>query len=350
MRCWFRRLAWVLGLALLGTSVVWARQVMSSAPPTPAAEPPPPKCRSIVSFGHVDVEQGVASLSPAQPGQVLAVLVCEGATVKAGDELLRLDDSLARARVRAARADLTAARKQWEEARRLPAQNEHRLAQQKAAVEAARHRLAGARHLLERKRELARDRLVSAAEVKIVSESVAELEAAEKAEVEKLEALKLVSPATSIARAEADVEAKEANLELASKVLDQHVLRAPANGTVLRILTSPGEQLGPQSRQPPVLFCPATPRIIRAEVEQEYAHRISIGQIAGIEDDTQGGNTWQGKVVRISDWFTRRRSILLDPLQFNDVRTLECILEVPPGGAPLRIGQRVRVKITRAAE
>jgi hypothetical protein len=48
-------------------------------------------------------------------------------------------------------------------------------------------------------------------------------------------------------------------------------------------------------------------------------------------------------VVEISDWFTHRRSILLVPMQLNDVRTLECIIDLDQSGADLRIGQRVRV-------
>jgi len=32
-------------------------------------------------------------------------------------------------------------------------------------------------------------------------------------------------------------------------------------------------------------------------------------------------------------------------LQYNDVRTMECIVELAPGQAPLRIGQRVRVML-----
>jgi hypothetical protein len=84
------------------------------------------------------------------------------------------------------------------------------------------------------------------------------------------------------------------------------------------------------------------------EVEQENAARVFIGQPAEIEDDSRTGGRWKGKVVRVSDWFTHRRSMLLEPTQFNDVRTLECILEVEPGEEakgtlPLRIGQRVRV-------
>jgi hypothetical protein len=37
--------------------------------------------------------------------------------------------------------------------------------------------------------------------------------------------------------------------------------------------------------------------------------------------------------------------MLQEPLQFNDVRTLECIVQLDPGQPALRIGQRVRVTL-----
>jgi hypothetical protein len=85
-------------------------------------------------------------------------------------------------------------------------------------------------------------------------------------------------------------------------------------------------------------------RIVRAEVEQEFANRVSVGQVAKIQDDGTGGGEWRGQVVRISDWFPQRRSVQMEPMQFNDVRTMEVVIRVEPGGKePLLIGQRVRV-------
>jgi hypothetical protein len=54
-------------------------------------------------------------------------------------------------------------------------------------------------------------------------------------------------------------------------------------------------------------------------------------------------------VIRVSDWYTHRRSILQEPFQLNDVRTLEWLIALDPGQQPLRIGQRVRVTITTVA-
>ena len=55
-------------------------------------------------------------------------------------------------------------------------------------------------------------------------------------------------------------------------------------------------------------------------------------------------------VTTMDEMFSRRmaqrRLILPDPSAFHDVRTLECLIEIDAGQAPLRIGQRVRVALS----
>src|SRR5205085_5568342 len=65
-----------------------------------------------VGFGFVDVEHGVVSLYPVQPGRVTEVLVEENAEAEPDAPLFRVDDALARAQADAARADLEAAEEQ----------------------------------------------------------------------------------------------------------------------------------------------------------------------------------------------------------------------------------------------
>jgi hypothetical protein len=125
----------------------------------------------------------------------------------------------------------------------------------------------------------------------------------------------------------------------------EHDVYAPADGTILRVLANEGEILPRQSNLPAVQFCPHGERVIRAEVQQEWAAKIAEGQSAVVEDESRGGYQWRGKVTRVSDWFTHRRSMIQEPFQYNDVRTLECLIALEPGGRPLRIHQRVRVTI-----
>lgn len=298
----------------------------------------------IVCFGHVDVEEGVASLYPLVAGRVTAVPVRENTEVKAGDELMRLDDQLAELRVKEAEADYEASAEQREQADKLKDQHKFKMAQQKAALEAVGERLAGAREILKRKTDLEAAQHGSKREVLAATAAVKELEAVQKVEINKLEELKLNDPEAAIRRAQSDLDAKKSRLEQARRGVKECVLIAPADGTVLRVLVRPGEILGPQPRQPAIVFCPKGPRVVRAEIEQEYAGRVILGQAATIQDDTTASVTWHGKVMRISDWYTHRRSVLQEPFQFNDVRTLECIIALDKDKG-LRIGQRVRVVV-----
>ena len=88
-RC-LRRL-WLLGLLLLGVSVGGTGWILhsragagqSGAKPKEEA-PPSSSLASVACFGHVDVEDGITSLYPSQPGRVERVNVKEGQEVKAG--------------------------------------------------------------------------------------------------------------------------------------------------------------------------------------------------------------------------------------------------------------------------
>jgi HlyD family secretion protein len=175
---------------------------------------------------------------------------------------------------------------------------------------------------------------------------VAEAEAGVAAREKELELARAMSPAPLVRKAQLNVQAKRAQVQKATEDVEAHQLKAPTKGRILRRLAHEGEALGASPKLPAVIFCPAGERIVRAEVEQEFAGLVRVGQKATIEDDANGAGTqWRGKVTSISDWYTHRRSILLEPLQYNDVRTLEVVLKLDDPKSQLRIGQRVRVML-----
>jgi HlyD family secretion protein len=342
-------LALHLGLVTLIASTVGAGWVISHsrAGHSPTV-PPDPAEPALVCFGYVDGPVGVTALVPLVAGRVTRVEVKENEPVKAGSVLIRLDDRLAQFRLRQVEASLAAAREQLTQARKLPRQQQIKLAQQRAAIEAVKYRIQGAQAVLARKRRQAEKEVLSLTDADVAEALLHEVEALCQVETGKLSELELNDPDAGVRQAQAEVDAKEAQLNEARTAVEEYALKAPADGTVLRVLVGPGDVVGAQPKQPAVIFCPGGRRIVRAEAEQEFARSLAIGQAASIRDDSNGEGSWAGYVIHISDWYTQRRSVMPEPLQHNDARTLECIIEMDASQPAVRIGQRVRVTLRPA--
>ncbi|MGE3807304.1 MAG: HlyD family secretion protein [Gemmataceae bacterium] len=325
-----------LSILLIHRSPTGGRAVASSRPEPAIA---------LIASGHVDMEHGVVSLYSKLPGQIVDVLVAENDSVKAGTILVQLDDHATRLRLQRAESDLAAATQKLAEADRLPAQHAARIEVLEGGVAAAQSKVEAARLLLQRQRDLVKMKLVDRMQAETAEATLHEAEALLQTEEARLRELRLANPEAEIAMARAAHEASQIQVELARQAVADCQIKAPIDGSILRVLVGAGDMLGVSAPQPAILFCPAGKRIVRAEVEQEFASRVAVGQSALIQDDALGGGTWHGKVARVSDWFTQRRSVIQEPLQLNDVRTLECIVALDEGQPPLRIGQRVRVKI-----
>jgi multidrug resistance efflux pump len=344
-----RRFFWILGLLLLVGTLLGATWFLNYAPagnPSPApsgAAERPIGPESVVCIGYVDVEPGLTPLHPTQPGRVAAVHVKEGDTVRKGQLLLTVDKTLPSAQLAEAKAGLAKAKAGREDVVMLQNLQAQKLAQQEKAVEAARAKARVQAQDLAATKRLFDLKQAGEEKYRAAQEEAKFLKALAEVEERKLEEVKAFDFGPKLRAAEAEVKIQEAVVAKASEALAQHDVHAPANGTILRLSTTVGEPLGREYRQPAMTFCPDLPRLVRAEVLQEWADRIAVGKPAIIEDDTRAGPQWTGRVTQVSDWFTQRRHRLLEPFQMNDVRTLECLVAVNPGGRPLRIGQRVRV-------
>jgi multidrug resistance efflux pump len=155
----------------------------------------------------------------------------------------------------------------------------------------------------------------------------------------------LAQPANLVAAAEAEVSAAGARLKQARLNLKECVARSPVDATVLRVRTAVGQWAGVRPELPALQLCPREELIVRLEIQQQYAAQVRVGDAASVEDDPATGRTWQGTVLRLSDWITRRRSRSLEPFELNDVHTLEALIRIHPEPKDVRIGQRVLVRI-----
>ncbi len=301
----------------------------------------------VVCTGYVDLEHGVRSLAPLRPGRVAAILAKENEHVEAGTPILRLEDQDAKFQVETAKSAVTAAEIQLEEAYKLQEQQRARLAQQQAALEAAGFRVHAARQMLRNVEDQLKKNLVSSEEVSMRRDEVKALEQQELAQREKLAELKTIDPTLAERKARAQLKLSQIQRDQAQHQLDECILKAPAAGTVQRITVGAGDIVTGNPAQAIVRFAPDEAPLVRAEVNQEFADRVRVGQKAVIRDDARSGASWRGKVERIAGWYDKRRPTTQDPSAFTDVRTVECLISIDPGQPPLRLGQRMRVMIGR---
>jgi multidrug resistance efflux pump len=342
---------WLVGFAALAVSLGGAGWMMrTNAGPTLAPVPGGANTAALHCIGHVDVPDGVSFPYPAAPGRVVEVKAREGQAVKAGDVLFRVDDRAPRDDFDRAENAVGAAKVGIDKAANARKKHEQMVLAQEQAIDAANLTVKTAQIVVNKKRSLLKSNNTLPEDVTAAENDLDKARAGVKAEEAKLAALKLAVNDIAFEErlATSDVADKQKLLAKAQLALDECDVKAPADGTVLRLDVRQGDLLGAQPKSPPLIFCPAGQRIVRAEVEQEWADRVQEGQVASIEDDTGNGSgpKWAGKVVRVGDWMAHRRSILPDPSQFHDIRTLECVIALDPNQPPLRIGQRVRVALS----
>ena len=170
-----------------------------------------------------------------------------------------------------------------------------------------------------------------------------------KFEQAKLNALKKTDPNVLVDKAKAGVEQADAVAQKARTAVDLCTVKAKNAGVVEQITIDRGTVLGISTRTPALWLIPDGPRVVRAEVEAEFAHRVTtkmINREVVIYDNTDPKITYKGKFLRVSGSFLSKRSAG-ENLLGNDTKVLEAVVEVadpsPEGLPPLRIGQKVKV-------
>ncbi len=341
------RLFWILGLVLLVGTLVGAGLAFNSQPTASLNSSSTAEPKSLIALGFVDGEHGVTKLYPLMGGRVVKALA-EDTKVAKGDPVLWLDDELARHKLEEAQADLKSSLALLERAKLLEPQHKLKITQQQAAIASIALKRKSAKNELDSKLEAAKQGIdINKNLLQSMEQTVQQFDELGKAEQAKLDELKLIDTNIDIRRAEADVAAKKAQAAAAQWALDQTKLYAPSDGLVLRNHVSQGEVLGGSATRPAIEFLPKGDLIVRAELLQEWANRVKLDQAVDIADDTYDGQKWKGKVYFLSPWFAQKRNVIIEPFMYNDVRYRECLVRVAPEGEgpPLRVGQRVRVRI-----
>jgi multidrug resistance efflux pump len=338
-----------LGVILLIASIGFPAWYYTRPTPQPTDTGPSLAELDVVCTGRVDIDGTTISLSPSQPGRVVALFVKETAVVKKGDPILKIDDAVYLGAVREAKAAVKAVDAEIEAATFRVKQHPDKITLQEKKVEAALAEVASAEKQLEQLTEKSKlTGNVTKADVDTFAAKLKSGKILADAEKLQLEQLKKIDPNLELKALTAKKETADAAVERAEKAVAECLLKAPSDGTILRLQVAVGATIAPTSPIPMILFAPSSQMIVRAEVEQSGLGRVKEGMKAAIKDDARSDSpTWTGKVRSIAGWVAQKRSILLEPGELNDVRTTEVIIELDPSKEPLRIGQRMIVRITK---
>lgn len=341
-------LIWV-GVILLIASIGGPAWYFTRPTPPPSDTGPALADLDVVCNGRVDIDGTTFSLDPALPGRVVELYAKETAVVKKGDPILKMDDATYLGAVKEAKAAVKAVEVEIETAELRVKQHPDQIVLQEKKVEAADAETAAAQKQYEQLEEKAK--LTSQVTKSDLEAFAAKLKSGKllvDTERLQLDQLKKLNPKLELKALLAKKETADAAVERAEKAVRDCVLKAPSDGTILRMQTAAGATLAPGLPVPMILFAPNSQMIVRADVEQSALGRVKEGMKASVRDDSRTDSpTWTGRVRSIAGWVAPKRSILLEPGELNDVRTTEVVIELDGSQQGLRIGQRMQIRITK---
>jgi multidrug resistance efflux pump len=318
----------------------------------------------VIGFVDTDPQPATYGLPPImQSGLVVRVFVKEGQEVKAGDPLFAFDASIPAAKLETQLATRDRVKVKVDEAKQALDQYAKKVELQKKVVEIAQDKIgltaAAYKNVEKNKREffatggstgatlerrIENDPDLFDLNIKhVLAKKDHDLQTAVLADLEA------ARPDLAIKLAEAGLKEADAAVAEAKAAVDLCTVKAHVAGTVEQIHVSAGTTMGVGTRGTAVSLIPAGPRIVRAEIEGDFAHRVGEdkkGKEVTIQDHTDGKLVYKGVVESIGTTFLPKRHAA-GGLLGNETLVLEARVVVtdpnPTGKHPLRVGQKVRV-------
>jgi len=277
-------------------------------------------------------------------GRLMEVAVSDGDPVHKGRVVAILENNDARARVeegRAALARAEAAREKLLNGARPEERNAARAEMEEAAAAAENARLS-----YERMQQLFREGGVVSQAVLDQAQRDWKMTQAKLESARQRYQLIMAPPRTEdVAAAQAEVALARARLAQAADYYDNTFVRSPVEGVVVKRFMNPGESISYESLYQPIVTVADTTRLmVRAEVDETDIGKVQMGQRAEIRCEAFPGQTFYGRVVRISGGLGKKKIQTDNPTEKIDTDILESFVELDPG-TPLRVGLRVDVDV-----
>ncbi len=306
------RFVWIAVVLLLlgggGAMFMSGQAKAKKAEEVKAAAAVKPSPYAAIANGKADVEGGIIQVAARRAGVISDVLVQEGDDVAKGQILARLEDEEPRLASERASAEIRQAR---------------------AALALLQVQLSAAQREHRRLEGLAPSNFVAAQKLDQTRDAVRESEA------------RIMAQQAVVATAEARFNEARYNQELS-------IIRAPADGRIVRRYANPGAGASTLNVSNMFDVEPRTGRIVRAEIAEGALPFVAIGQSVQMSPESDPTKVYPGKVLRRAAVFGARKLQSDDPTERTDDRVVEVVVDST--GAPFLIGQRILVKFVRGQQ
>ena len=295
----------------------------------------------IYSAGNVEGRDRETSIRFELSGRLIVVCVSEGDIVRQGATLARLESDEWKSELAIAEAALELAKA--ERSRLANGARPETREVAAAQVEVTRVDLERTRKTLARSNELTgvlsredqdNDQAAfdaAGAELKVAVAQAVEVNAAARAD--------------ELLIADAKIALQQAKIDEIKLRLAKTELRAPFDGTVVRVNTTPGELVGPRTIEPLFTMVDSSQLRVRAYVDELDALCVEPGMAACVTADGLLDEQFRGTVISCSPWMTRKVGTTHDAEERLDVKVREVIVLLEPRDslAKLVIGLPVEV-------
>ena len=300
----------VLVVAVGGGAVFMSKQASAKkAEAAKVAAAKAPKSPYVaIANGKADVEGGVIQVAARTSGIVREVLVQEGDSVVKGQILARLEDDQPRLQAESAAADMR---------------------QAEAQIPLLQVQLSTAKREQARLQGLVATNFVAGQRVDQAADAVRQAQAGIEAQ-------------------QATIAASRAKFNQARYFQELTIIRAPADGRIVRRYANPGAGASTLNVSNMFDLEPKANRIVRAEISESALPYVVIGQTVQLSAEADPTKVIPGKVLRRAAVFGARKLQSDDPTERSDERVVEVV--VATDGAPFLIGQRVLVKFLRTQQ
>jgi HlyD family secretion protein len=235
----------------------------------------------LVLYGNVEMRE--VSVAFTDPGRIAAVAVEEGARVREGDLLARLDTSRLMPQLAQAEAQVAAQRAVVSKLKAGTRPEE--IAQARATAAAAHADATNAKLAFDRARMLSTSGSASVTQSQLdAAKAAADAAAARATAADQAVAIAVAGPrGEDVAQAEAQLAAGQAARDLIRQQLADADLKAPIGGVVRSRLLEPGELASAQ--RPVVSIAVTDPKWVRAYVSEAGLARVRPGMGASVSVD-----------------------------------------------------------------